>query len=217
MKCPACQDSFHPQWESTEIGSRKSYIGWLIEYQNCPTCDALLIHLQTCVINYDEFYEEVEWGAILEERLVYPRAGIRPQAPPQVPEEIAKDFNEASLVFADSPNASAALSRRCLQNIIRHCEGIKKDSLFLEVEAVLAKGHLPPYITEDLHTIRDAGNVAVHPWKDSESGAIVDIEPEEAELVLNVLESMFDFYFVQPARAEEQRLKLRKKAKEAEK
>ena len=35
--------------------------------------------------------------------------------------------------------------------------------------------------------------------KSTHTGEVVDVEPGEAEWLLDVLEGMFDFYFVQPA------------------
>jgi len=45
------------------------------------------------------------------------------------------------------------------------------------------------------------------------SGLIVDVEPEEANWNLDVLEQLFDFYYVQPKKAEEKRRKLEAKLK----
>jgi len=50
-----------------------------------------------------------------------------------------------------------------------------------------------------LHHIRIIGNFAAHPEKTVNTGAIVDVEPGEAEWTLDVLESLFDFNFVRPA------------------
>ena len=44
------------------------------------------------------------------------------------------------------------------------------------------------------------GNFAAHPMKDTNTGAIADVEEGEAELLLETLEIMFDYAFVQPAR-----------------
>jgi len=43
----------------------------------------------------------------------------------------------------------------------------------------------------------------------------VDVEPDEAEWNLNVLEQLFDFYYVQPARAKKIRDALNAKRKAA--
>ena len=50
-----------------------------------------------------------------------------------------------------------------------------------------------------------AGNFAAHPVKNSRSGEIVVVEPGEAEWNLDVLDLLFDFYYVGPARADAKR------------
>ena len=50
----------------------------------------------------------------------------RMPAAPEVEPQFAEDYNEACLVLPFSPKASAALSRRCLQNIIRLKNEISK-------------------------------------------------------------------------------------------
>ena len=59
------------------------------------------------------------------------------------------------------------------------------------------------------------GNFAAHPLKSTTTGSIVDVEPGEAEWNLDVLESLFDFYFVQPAISAKRKAELNKKLKEA--
>jgi len=64
---------------------------------------------------------------------------------------------------------------------------------------------LPTHMAEDLDAIRNIGNFASHPLKATNSAEIVDVEPGEAEWQLDVLEQLFDFYFVQPARSRAKR------------
>ena len=107
--------------------------------------------------------------------------------------------------MADSEKASAALSRRCLQYLLREKAGIKKDDLAKEIQQVLDSKQLPTHLADDLDAIRNIGNFAAHPLKATNTGEIVDVEPQEAEWLLTVLEGLFDFYFVQPARAKARR------------
>jgi len=51
--------------------------------------------------------------------------------------------------------------------------------------------------------------------KSESSGEIVDVEPGEAEWSLNVIESLFDYYFVQPAVLQKKKEALNKKLKDA--
>jgi hypothetical protein len=63
--------------------------------------------------------------------------------------------------------------------------------------------------------VRNVGNFAAHPLKETQTGAILDVEPGEAEWLLDVLEGLFDFAFVQPAKAREARERLNEKLQTA--
>jgi hypothetical protein len=47
--------------------------------------------------------------------------------------------------------------------------------------------------------IRTTGNFAAHPTKSTASGEIIDVEPGEAELSIEVLEMLFDHWYLLPA------------------
>jgi hypothetical protein len=65
--------------------------------------------------------------------------------------------------------------------------------------------------------VRNIGNFATHPLKSEKTGEILPVEPMEAEWNLDVLEALFDFYFVQPDVVRKKRAALDHKLKEAEK
>jgi hypothetical protein len=132
-----------------------------------------------------------------------------------VPDPYRQDFVEACEVLSLSPKASAALSRRNLQAIIRDKAGVKEKDLNFEIQAVIDSGKVPTHISEGLHAVRQIGNFAAHPIKSTSTGEIVDVEEGEAEWNLDVLESLFDFYFVQPAIAAKRKADLNKKLKDA--
>ena len=147
--------------------------------------------------------------------MVWPKAVSRAPVPPELPPSLIEDYKEACLVLSDSPKASAALSRRCLQNLLRQAAGVKAGDLSSEIQQVLDSGKLPSDIAVNIDAIRNIGNFAAHPSKDKSTGEIVPVEPDEAEWNLDVLESLFDFYFVQPARAKARRDALNKKLQDA--
>src|SRR5690242_19579259 len=93
------------------------------------------------------------------EFIVYPKAAARP-VPPEVPPEYAEDFTEANLILADSPKASAALSRRCLQNLLRGAAGVTPGDLYNEIGQVIPK--LPPGLAGAIDAVRNIGNFAAH-------------------------------------------------------
>lgn len=130
-----------------------------------------------------------------EWQLVYPRRPVRRPADSSVPTSFAVDYSEACAVLNDSPKASAALARRCLQSVLREMVG-KQASLEKEIDEATSK--LPSDLASDLHGLRHLGNFAAHPMKDTMTAAIVDVEPGEAEWTLDLVDSLFDYVYVAP-------------------
>lgn len=122
--------------------------------------------------------------------------------PPEVPEEYAEDYRQACLVIVDSPKASAALSRRCLQLILRRELGAQGRVLYKEIQWTIQHGNLPSSVIELLDVPRKVGNEAAHPTV-SDAGLITDIEPWEAEWCLEIIEALYDQLFVLPAKNQE--------------
>jgi hypothetical protein len=114
-------------------------------------------------------------------------------------------------VLPDSAKASAALSRRCLQNLLREKASVKPGNLADEIQQAIDNGKLPSHLVESIDAIRNIGNFSAHPIKSKSTGEIVPVEPEEAEWNLDVLEALFDFYYVQPALLQAKRDALNKK------
>jgi hypothetical protein len=119
------------------------------------------------------------------------------------------------LVLADSPKASAALSRRCLQQLLREYAKVKPQDLYNEIQELLDRGTLPSDLAEALDHVRVIGNFAAHPIKSQCSGEVLAVEPGEAEWLLEVLESLFDFYFVRPEILRRKREAINRKLQEA--
>ena len=118
-------------------------------------------------------------------------------------------------MLSDSEKASAALSRRCLQMLLRERAGVKPTNLDNEIQQILDSKQLPSHVAESIDAVRVVGNFAAHPIKSQSTGSIIDVEPGEAEWLLDVVESLFDFYFVHPAKIAAKRQALNNKLKEA--
>ncbi len=63
-----------------------------------------------------------------------------------VPINIAQDYKEACAVLLYSPKASAALSCRCLQNILRDTANVKPSNLSKEIQEVIDSDKLPSHL-----------------------------------------------------------------------
>jgi len=150
-------------------------------------------------------------GKIEKRYTIKPFTSARPPVPKEVDSVFADDYNEACLTISFSAKASAALSRRCLQNILREKAKVKKGDLSNEIQEVIDSGTLPSYLSDSIDAVRNIGNFAAHPIKSKSTGEIVPVELGEAEWLLDVLESLFDFYFVQPALIQAKRAALNNK------
>ena len=95
--------------------------------------------------------------------------------------------------------------------MLREKVGVRKSDLSKEIQEVIDSGHLPTHLADSLDSIRNIGNFAAHPTKAISTGEILPVELGEAEWNLNVIESLFDFFFVQPAILQKKRDKLNKK------
>ena len=148
---------------------------------------------------------------LTKRELIRPKGSSRPPVPKETPKDLANDYTEACLVLPDSPKASSALSRRALQHLLRLSAGVKKGDLANEIQQVLDSNQLPSYLGESIDAIRNIGNFAAHPLKSTSTGEIVEVEPGEAEWNLEVLEMLFDFYYVQPEKTKQRRAALNSK------
>ena len=177
----------YPTYLVTESGGFRVHV----YSSRCPSCNKPVVSAE--IMDYDS----------TEFKLVYPYMQSR-FVPEEVPKDIKNDFLEATAVLPISEKASAALSRRCLQNILID-RGAKKDTLNNQIEWALPS--LPSYLRDNLHTVRNIGNFAAHPIKSENTGIIAEVEPQEAEWNF-VLEQLFDFYYVQPEKARKMREKI---------
>lgn len=146
---------------------------------------------------------------------LYPHAVAREPLDPAVPSTFADDYVEACNVLDVSPKASAALSRRIMQHVLRECAKVEAPNLDQEIQKVLNANMVPSHIADSLDAVRTVGNFAAHPIKSTSSGEIVDVEPGEAEWNLDTVEALFDFFFVQPARTAAKRAALNQKLADA--
>ena len=213
MKCPHCNTGIYEAFTVSTVVNLSQVMSqderpiapavmWKLSHQRCPECHESIIRLE----------RTIPYQPTLS-LMAYPSSHSRP-IPPEVPDPYRKEFSEACNVLADSAKASAALSRRCLQAILKDKLGAMKKDLYDQIEEVIASGKLPTHIAEGLHAVRNIGNFAAHPLKSTTTGAVVDVEPGEAEWNLEVLESLFDFCFVMPATDAKRKAALNEKLKQ---
>ncbi|MFO7676510.1 MAG: DUF4145 domain-containing protein [bacterium] len=207
MRCPHCLKEIDPGHSHVVLpADHDGY--WRVDAVRCPSCRKNTLTLETRTpsrVSVSLLGLPEPWEPVLRFR---PLGSGRPPAPEEVRTEspgIAADYEEACEVSHLSPRASAALSRRCLQSILRTRTGVRHADLAVEILEALDKGHLPAELAVDLAAVPRIGNFAGHPAKSSLPGQVCDADPGETELNLDVIEGLFDFYYVQPARLKARR------------
>ena len=202
MKCPHCLVSFHDSWGTWYKSGRAVHKDATSEFQFkdtlCPACKQRIFVLERAAFSRSGKVDEI---------MAYPKSAVRP-VPSEVDEEFASDFREACLVIGDSEKASAALSRRCLQNLLHKKADAKGKILANQIQEVIESGKLPSHLADAIDAIRAVGNLAAHPINSEHTGEIIDVDTGEAEWLLDTLEGLFDHYCVQPARLAEKRAAL---------
>jgi hypothetical protein len=127
----------------------------------------------------------------VEEWQLRPRSMSKP-FPDYIPRAILDDYKEACLIVNDSPKASATLSRRCLQGIIRDFWKISKPRLIDEIKGL--EGKIDVNTWRAIDGVRSVGNIGAHMEKDI--NLIVDVDPEEAKTLIGLIEFLLEDWYV---------------------
>ena len=169
MKCPHCSIAFHARWnewfvEADDSARYKaeheeaSNRNFSVDSTQCPECQKLIFRLST----FPSLPEPVPIPPE-DSFIVYPH-GVAPRpVPTEVGKEFGDDFDEACRVLPISQKASAALSRRCLQNLLREKAKVKPSTLAREIQEAIKTNSFPGNLEKSLDAVRSVGNFAAHP------------------------------------------------------
>jgi hypothetical protein len=195
--CPHCDtkttinnDNFKSSENGMTIdnseGNRLIRNEWII----CPNEDCKKITLTAALY---EYYWNGQWnkGELIRHWRLLPDSYAK-VFPEYIPKVLRNDYEEAAKIIDLSPKASATLSRRCLQGIIRDFWGVSKARLIDEVSAIEDK--VDPLTWKSIDSVRQVGNIGAHMEKDI--NLIIDVDPEEASLLLQLIELLFEEWYI---------------------
>ena len=195
--------------------SRHDDVAYAIISTTCPNpnCQEMAIQIRigtpvtqmssTVGVNDDEFL----WS-----KQLWPEAKVMP-LPKDIPEEIRTTYREAVLVSAISGRAGAAMSRRCLQGIVRDYFQIpvaKRGNLGAELSYV--KDQVDPDLWDDIQALRGVGDIGAH--MDKNVDQIIDVSPDEAQLLIELIETLFKDWYIARAKRTRNRAGLREMLQE---
>jgi hypothetical protein len=202
-------------WHHIDISKERiaggNYLGHRCEVVVCPNtkCKRISFVVQLKKSVKEQFSEPRETNIVLNEWQVLPESNAKPQ-PEYIPKQIVEDYTEACRIRDLSPKASATLSRRCLQGMIRDFWRIKVVSgkLFDEIKELKDKISVPEW--EAIDAVRSVGNIGAHMEKDV--NIIIDVEPNEAQLLIDLIESLLKDWYVTRHDRDERMSKIKKLA-----
>ena len=208
--CPYCQrDQVVTDQQVSRISSRLH-----LAKNRFTSCGVFIIGIAcsnencgdvTLAVNFGKGTESHSTGRFIlhdgaEHFPLRPASCAKPQ-PSCVPSTLASDYNEACAIRDLSPKASATLSRRVLQGMIRNFCGIAKGRLVDEIDELKKQadaGTAPAGVAletiDAMHHVRSLGNIGAHMEKDI--NVVVDVDPGEAQQLIDLIEMLFKDWYV---------------------
>ncbi len=149
--CPHCKHFAKQRWGqagNTFLQDGQTTIGSFyvsedsVFFSRCDACEELMIWKSGAAI--------------------WPRTSLAPEAHVDFPAELKLDFEEARLIFNDSPRASAALLRLCLQKLCLSL-GAEGKNINGDIQYLCDEYGLGRRVMDSMDILRVIGNNAVHP------------------------------------------------------
>ena len=194
--CPYCNRDCTISEKDIRLLQKSGYISEEYEFYCsrviiivCPNPKCRKQTISLFINKYDDKYQQIKEQVY--SRQLIPESEAKP-FPDYIPVQLRNDYQEACLIKTKSPKASATLSRRCLQGMIRDFWNIKKDRLIDEINALQEKVDNTTW--EAIDSVRRLGNIGAHMEKDVD--LIIDVDPEEAGLLIWLIETLFKEWYI---------------------
>lgn len=160
---------------------------FIIELLRCPNCQN---------VSFIAFGQDNLAGLKIP---LYPTS-LAKKFPNYIPKAIREDYEEAYSIVNLSPKASATLSRRCLQGMIRDFWNISERRLIDEIDKL--QPFIPTSQWKAINSLRKIGNIGAH--MEGDINTIIDVDVGEAEKLLKLIELLIDKWYI--ARHDEEEL-----------
>lgn len=185
QKCPYCKKDIaeNPKMLTQPVKIKNFY--YRAELHSCFHCELPIFAYREC------FYENFDNAARIIQHFPYEPPTPAMSLPDRVPKVIRTSYEEAYKVIDISPNASAILSRRCLESVLKdvhQTESWKFDKAIKEI-----KDKVDPVTLSILNKIRDLGNAGAHAAENFDDTAEIT-EPIARQLLSAVDFILYEWY-----------------------
>lgn len=181
----------------SEKAKSASYYYYYILENVCSACDGKMIWLLKTANTGS--LTSLRCGDIISLHLKYISKDLSKHVDKKFMKEFKpfeNEFNEAYKTLESSPTLSAVGSRTCLESVLRKKAGVKYKNLYEEIGEVVKSGSINRLLESKMDIIRRQANVAAHP-------EIEKVSLKDAIFLLEVLEDILMFYFVEKPKTEE--------------
>jgi hypothetical protein len=210
-KCPYCGHAqvingsrFDQDWRQLDVEGEKTEERLFLGHQAIVCANGECRELSLWVYLGKPFVDrELNESIRIDKNGIWtlrPPSSAKPQ-PDYIPKPIRDDYYEACAIRDLSPKASATITRRCLQGMIRDFCGISRRRLIDEINDLrkaVNEGQAPagvqPDAIEAIDCVRQVGNIGAHMEEDI--NVIVDVDPDEAQLLIELVELLFKDWYV---------------------
>jgi hypothetical protein len=222
MKCPYCKSFFVIGSQNHDVfydtfrlsNEYESSLTYVTNVFVCPNekCKKLIINSELYTSTRNPYTTSIDLIELIVSKKILPKY-VSKQYPDYVPKQIIDDYNEAISIIEDSPKASATLSRRCIQGMIRDYWEVSKSRLIDEIHAI--KDKVDSVTWKAIDATRNIGNIGAHMEKDV--NIIIDVDPNEAQLLIELIEYLIETWYIEKHERDEKLNKLIKLGEEKEK
>jgi hypothetical protein len=197
-QCPFCntehalseedrQVSFSDLTRDNSDGPRRL----VVKYAVCPDPKCRKFSLTASLHHYEMSGTRGYTGKHIRTWMLVPPSRAHTYSAP-IPEHILQDYQEACSAIEYSPKAAAALSRRCLSSMLRDFWQVQPGRLIDEFRQI--KGAADPLTWEAVESVKRTGSIGMR--FESEGAEILDTDPHEAKLLIGLVESLMQDWYV---------------------
>jgi hypothetical protein len=204
-QCPHCErhvtigDADRSRHRHTlDIENAAGRLSLYTTFYVCPNKECCQPTLQAELCETEEFFVN---GSGHRERVIAQHSqwrllpfGRAKTYPDYIPGVLRDDYAEACLIADLSPKAAATLCRRALQGMIRDFWSVDTKSRRLWDEIKEIKDRVDHGTWEAIVALKDIGNIGAHMEVDVEM--VVDVDPDEARLLIDLIESLFEDWYI---------------------
>ena len=168
-------------------GPRRLVVKFLI----CPDPACRKFSLTASLHGLEQVGARSYTGKLLKTWALVPPSRAR-TFPVTLPQQILEDYQEACLTVEVSPKVSAALSRRCLSEMLRDFWQAQPGSLNDEFRQI--RSMVDPLTWETIESVRKNGMIAAR--METEGAEVLDADPVEAKLLIGLIETLIEDWYV---------------------